>query len=728
MGLMVYRLESNVVRMVVDGKPVDFLEGDSVALAMLRNGQHPSNGGTLCLAGDCGNCVAIVNSTAWVRTCQTPARPGLTVQRHTVGTHPSTTLRPSGTSLTVRHRHADLVVVGSGSSGRVAVAAAEADGRHTVVFDAGQGEEVVAVYPGPLVIARTNDAIAHVHAEEVTIAAGAAELHPVCPGNQLRGIYTQRAAATAMSAGIDLGTTMTVDLDGLVRFEGADGRVVAVITGGVDGERIHPCDSAIVATRLTSRDLLVRMTDDPDVHAVGSAAHAYPLPPVPTDGVICPCSGTTVEDLNGAWDRGFRELELLKRSTLCGTGTCQGAACQPHLRAYVTDRTGEIPRPFTGRPVARQITLGEAAANVYTDVFRHTPLHDEHLALGATMDRFGNWWRPWHYGDHVAEYWAVREAASLGDVSTLGKMVVSGPDVVEALERLYPTTIADIRPGRSRYVLLINERGHIFDDGMVLRESDTRFVLTFTSGGAANAEMWFRDWIESWGLDVRVMDTTMSLGAINVTGPLAGELLARCGVDEAPKFLQHRHIDVAGVPCHVMRLSFTGEASFELHHPADRSVELWRALLAAGRPLGVRPHGLQALFGMRLEKGHIIVGMDTDMDTTPRRVGMDWAVKMDKADFLGRDALLRTAGLPNQRTMVGLTVDGPNPTEGSPIWADGRIVGQVTSTFFSPGFGHTVMLGWFRYGQPDGQLTVDGRPATVAPTPFYDPEGHRARL
>ena len=306
--------------------------------------------------------------------------------------------------------------------------------------------------------------------------------------------------------------------------------------------------------------------------------------------------------------------------------------------------------------------MGEAAAGVHLDPWRRTSLHGEHLALGARMDRFGGWWRPWNYGDHVSEYWAVREGVSLGDVSTLGKMIVSGPDVVEALERLYPNHVHDIKIGRSRYVLILNERGHIIDDGMVVREADTRFVLTFTSGGAAAAEMWVRDWIETWGLRVHILDQTMSLAAINVTGPLASRLLVSVGLADPPKFLQHRHVDVAGVPCHVLRLSFTGETSFELHHPADQSVELWQTLMDAGAPLGVKPHGLQALFGMRLEKGHIIVGMDTEMDTTPRRVGMEWAVKLDKpGDFLGKTALIRTAASA-RRAPPGRAHDGrPRP-------------------------------------------------------------------
>jgi sarcosine oxidase subunit alpha len=439
--------------------------------------------------------------------------------------------------------------------------------------------------------------------------------------------------------------------------------------------------------------------------------------------------GTTVDDLAAAWDAGYTELELLKRASWAGLGPCQGGACLPHVRAWIGSRTGSVPDPFTARPASRQITLAEAAADVTIDAFRRTPLHDEHLALGARMDRFGGWWRPWHYGDPVAEYWAVREGVSIGDVSTLGKLVVSGPDVVEALERIYPCHVADIKVGRSRYALLLNERGHVMDDGMILRDADTRFTLTFTSGGAANAEMWLRDWIDTWGLRVHVMDRTMSLAAINVTGPLARTLLARLGLPDAPRFLGHVRAEIAGVPCHVMRLSFTGEAAFELHHPLDRSVALWRALLDRGEDLGIRPHGLQALFGLRLEKGHVIVGMDTELDTTPRRLGMDWAVRMEKPAFIGRASLERTGKLPETRRWMGFTMDGPAPTEGSPIrsFEDDEIVGNVTGSWSSPLLGKALMLGWQRRAPFAERVEIDGREAVVTSTPFYDPEGARAR-
>jgi sarcosine oxidase subunit alpha len=239
--------------------------------------------------------------------------------------------------------------------------------------------------------------------------------------------------------------------------------------------------------------------------------------------------------------------------------------------------------------------------------------------------------------------------------------------------------------------------------------------------------MWIRDWIDTWGLRVHVMDRTMSLAAINVTGPLAKQLLVRAGLADPPRFLSHVRAEVAGVPCHVMRLSFTGEAAWELHHPIDRSVELWRALMELGRDLGIRPHGLQALFALRLEKGHVIVGMDTELDTTPRRLGMDWAARMDKPRFIGRAALERTSKLPDHRRLFGYTMDGEAPVEGSPIWSNGDIVGHVTGSWASPVLGKTVMLGWQKVSPFVDAVEVDGRTASVAPTPFYDPEGHRAR-
>ena len=713
-------------RVVVDGRPIAFEPGDSVAIAILRAGEVPGRGGCLCLAGDCGNCLGIVDGVAYVRTCQVAAQPGTVVMRHPGDGKPplptidlqDPTCVPIGAGIDVVRARIPRVVIGPS---RIAP--------DELNLDATEGMEVVGIYPGPSIVARRPGGMLHLHADEVVVATGSAEIQPVCPGSDLAGIVTARAAERLTAAGVDLGRVARVSVHP-ARFEGANGRVTAVVTLDPGGAEVTtPCDTAVVDLGRAPRDLLARMSADDRVRAVGSAAEDHPLPPTPTAGVVCGCMGTTVDDLAAAWDKGYTELELLKRASWAGLGPCQGGACLPHVRAFIAARTGVVPDPFTARPAARQITLAEASADTTIDAFRRTPLHDEHLALGARMDRFGGWWRPWHYGDVVGEYWAVREGVSIGDVSTLGKLVVSGPDVVEALERTYPCNVADIKPGRSRYALLLNERGHVMDDGMILRDAETRFTLTFTSGGAANAEMWIRDWVDTWGLRVHVMDRTMSLAAINVTGPLAKVLLARLGLADAPRFLGHVRAEIAGVPCHVMRLSFTGEAAFELHHPVDRSVELWRALMDAGRDLGIRPHGLQALFGLRLEKGHVIVGMDTELDTTPRRLGMDWAVRMEKPAFIGRAALERTGRIDDERRWVGFAMDGEAPAEGSPIRSirDSEIVGNVTGSWTSPLLGKALLLGWQRYGRFDDRVEIDGREAVLTPTPFYDPEGLRAR-
>ncbi|MFL5683686.1 MAG: 2Fe-2S iron-sulfur cluster-binding protein [Chloroflexota bacterium] len=723
-------------RIVVDGSPVAYEAGDSVAVAILRGGEVPGRGGTLCLAGDCGNCLAEVDGVAYVRTCQTAARPGLRVVRHPAGGNPplpmvaapDLTATPLRATVELHHVEVDVAVIGGGPAGLAAAAEAEGAGRTVRVLDAHAGDEVVAIYAGPMIVVRTPHGMLHVHPGEIVVATGAAEIQPVCPGNRLAGIVTVRAADELLAAGVDLGRIVRVEATP-VRFEGADGRLTAVVTmdHATGTETTAPADTAVVDLGFAPRDVLARMAGEVSLTVVGDAATHQPLPPAPVEGVVCGCMGTTVADLAAAWDAGYTELELLKRSSQACLGPCQGGACLPNVRSWIAARTGEVPKPFTARPATRQITLAEAAAETYVDAFRRTPLHDEHLAAGARMDRFGGWWRPWNYGDAVSEYWAVREGVSIGDVSTLGKLVVSGPDVVELLERLYPCHVGDIKPGRSRYALLLNERGHVMDDGMILRDSETRFVLSFTSGGAANAEMWIRDWIDVWGLRVHVLDRTMSLAAINVTGPLAGALMQRAGLADPPRFLGHVRAEVAGVPCHVMRLSFTGEAAFELHHPVDRSVELWRALLDLGADMGIRPHGLQALFGLRLEKGHVIVGMDTELDTTPRRLGMDWAVRMEKPRFIGRASLERTAKLPDHRRWVGFSMPGTAPAEGAPIWSRGEVVGNVTGSWTSPLLGTALMLGWLRRTPFPTEVEIDGRVAEVTPTPFYDPEGHRAR-
>jgi sarcosine oxidase subunit alpha len=368
---------------------------------------------------------------------------------------------------------------------------------------------------------------------------------------------------------------------------------------------------------------------------------------------------------------------------------------------------------------------------VHEAIERRTALHDRHLELGASLQRSGSWARPSRYGDVLAEHAAVREGVSIMDVSTLGKFLVAGTDAAHLLDLVLPCRILDLGPGRSRYFVALDEAGYAIDDGLVSADDPRRFFVTSTSGGADRMEAWLRDWIDRASMRAYVVNQTAMLGAINVAGPASRELLARlCGADLSSGAIAYpgqADATVAGVTCRVLRVGFVGELSFELHHPRSRSVELWDRLLAAGADMGIRPHGLDALDLLRLEKGHLYLGQDTLPDDHPGKLGLGFTVAMDKGPFVGRTSFERMIAAPIERRLVGLAF-GDAPSRGMPLsWGD-EIVGRVTSCATSPTAG-PIGLGWVR--GPDGAFPTDlragGIPARVVPTPFYDPEGVRVR-
>jgi sarcosine oxidase subunit alpha len=318
------------------------------------------------------------------------------------------------------------------------------------------------------------------------------------------------------------------------------------------------------------------------------------------------------------------------------------------------------------------------------------------------------------------------------DVSTLGKFLVAGRDARTLVDRVFPCRVEGLAPGRSRYLLALDEAGYLMDDGLLSALEGDRFYLTSTSGGADRMEAWLRNWTDRLGLSAHVVNQTAMLGAINVAGPRARELLERVTDDPidavALPYPGHRELTVAGVACRAIRVGFVGELSFELHHPRSRSADLWDALLRAGEDMGIRPHGMDALDPLRLEKGHLYLGQDTLPDDHPAKLGLDWAIAMDKPAFIGRLALERMREFPLERKLVGLDFNGP-PQRGAPLLADGAIVGRVTSCTTSIALDRSIGLAWVRAVDgafpstfASGELT-----ATVVPTPFYDPEGARLR-
>ena len=406
---------------------------------------------------------------------------------------------------------------------------------------------------------------------------------------------------------------------------------------------------------------------------------------------------------------------------------------RPRLRRLPARRDGPGGRPTTARPPARGLTLEQAAAGVRDEVHQRTALHDRHLALGATMEPAGAWRRPRHYGDALEEYWAVRRGVSVMDVGTLGKFLVAGPDALAFLERLYPCRIADLEPGRLRYALLLGEHGFVVDDGLVCALGGGRWYLTFTSSGAATAEATLRDWAETWGHEVHIVDLTAAWGAINVAGPRARELLQRLTGDpldnDSFPYLRHRDVTVAGVPCRALRLGFVGELSYELHHPAGRSVELWDALLreggdlehpaartgrAAAAPAGEGPHHRRAGHRLRRDAGEARDGLGgAAREALVRRQARRRAGERARAA-----APARRGRLPRPRPAGGRAARRPGPERRLPL-----LVGLVAR----PRVRRVARLGHAGRRRLPGEVESDGTTGSVVAEPFYDPEGERLR-
>src|SRR5581483_7782559 len=344
------------------------------------------------------------------------------------------------------------------------------------------------------------------------------------------------------------------------------------------------------------------------------------------------------------------------------------------------------------------------------------------------------WQRPFAYGDVAAEVRAVHSDLGVIDVSTLGKLLVKGPDAAELLDRLYPNRFSDLAVGRIRYGVITTDGGRIVDDGTVGRLADDCFYVTTTSTGSESVYEWFEWWNAVWRYDVEIVNVTGALAAVNLAGPRAREALAALTGDdvsnEALSYLDARELRVAGIPCLALRIGFVGELGYELHCAASAAEHLWDALVAAGAvPFGLEPQRV-----LRLEKAHVSVGQDTDSESNLLSAGMPWLLKLDKGDFVGRYAaeLVQERGVSER--LVGFTMTpGVLPDEGAQVVVDGRPGGRVTSARVSERLGRTIGLAWVgpEVAQEGAEITIrvgaaDER-ASVTLSPFYDAAGERLR-
>ncbi|MBS1678320.1 MAG: (2Fe-2S)-binding protein [Actinobacteria bacterium] len=450
----------------------------------------------------------------------------------------------------------------------------------------------------------------------------------------------------------------------------------------------------------------------------------------------------TVKDVKQAVAEGFESLELSKRYTTVTMGPSQGRFSQLPSARLIAAETGldlETVGLTTARPPWTSVPLGVLAGRPF-EAAKRSPVHARHRELGASVRWAGDWMRAYDYGDAEAETRAVHEAAGIIDVSTLGKLIVRGPEAGELLDRLYPNRISNLAPGRIRYGVLLTDAARITDDGTICRLDEETFYVTTTSSGAGAVEQWFTWWLADWGLDATVTDVTQGLAAINVAGPRVREVLARVtDLDvgkEAFPYLDAKQAKVGGVECLLLRIGFVGELGYEIHCAGAHGQALWDALADAGAELGVRPFGLEPQRVLRLEKQHIIVGQDTDSESTPYVAAMPWIVKLDKEqEFIGRWALEQRRGEAPPLELVGFRcADGKVPAEGSVVLGDdGTPAGEVTSARFSAKV--DAVIGMARV---PNELAADGArisisdggqriEAVVTKEPFFDPEGEVLR-
>ena len=468
----------------------------------------------------------------------------------------------------------------------------------------------------------------------------------------------------------------------------------------------------------------------------------------------------TAKDIKLALREGFRSIEHVKRYTTTGMGTDQGKLGNMHALGIISETAGTKMGEHgttTFRPPYTPLTFGTIVGrNVgeYFDVFRKTPMHEWHLKNKAEFENVGQWKRAWYYPKNnenmfeavQRESKAARESAGILDASTLGKIDIQGTDASEFLNRVYTNAWSKLAVGKCRYGLMLNEDGMVYDDGVTTRLGENHYIMTTTTGGAANVLGKLEDYLQTeWPeLDVYLTSVTDHFATISVCGPNSKKIISNVIPDldlsdENFPHMSFKNTKIGKINCRVMRISFTGEHSYEINIQANYANSVWEKCMEVGKDFNITPYGTETMHLLRAEKGFIIVGQDTDATMTPIDLQMDWIVSKKKYDFIGKRSLYRSDTIKDDRKqLVGLLTDNPNEIleEGAQIVADVNkspieMLGHVTSSYYSPNLKKSIALGVVRGGKnmmgkkliiPMENKTIN---VTVADPVFLDKENKR---
>lgn len=468
-----------------------------------------------------------------------------------------------------------------------------------------------------------------------------------------------------------------------------------------------------------------------------------------------------VSDVQLAAREGYESVEHTKRYTTLGMATDQGKLSNINgLAVLASALNAEIPNvgTTTFRPPYTPVTLGALAGEARGEIFqplRRSPIHAWHDANKAYFEPVGLWRRPYCYtrgGENHAqsverEILNTRANVGMLDASTLGKIVVKGPDAGRFLDMLYTNVMSNLGIGKCRYGLMCSENGFLSDDGVVVRLAEDTWLCHTTTGGADRIHAHMEDWLqcEWWDWQVYTANVTEEYAQIAVAGPKARALLEKLGGMDVSAatlpFMTFAEGTLGGLPVRVFRISFSGELSYEIATPAGHGLELWEKLVAAGADLGVQPYGTEAMHVMRAEKGFIMIGDETDGTIIPQDLNLGWAISKKKADYLGKRGQERSyLASPDRWKLAGFeTLDGsviPDgayiPSPGVNANGQGNTQGRVTSTYYSPTLKKGIAMGLIKGGMSRvGEVVeftkIGGSPvkAKVVDPVFYDKEGAR---
>jgi aminomethyltransferase len=354
---------------------------------------------------------------------------------------------------------------------------------------------------------------------------------------------------------------------------------------------------------------------------------------------------------------------------------------------------------------------------------KKTPLYERHKSHGGKMVPFAGYLLPERYEQGiVAEHCVVRQSAGLFDVSHMGEFAIKGKDALPNLQRILTNDFTDMCTGRVRYTLMCNERGGIVDDLVVCKMGEGRYMLVVNAANRGKDAAWIEARLEG---DVSFEDVSDSFAQIALQGPASPEILAALSKTIPEKYYTLiEDGNVAGVGCIVSRTGYTGETGFEFYCPPEKAEALWDELLRAGKDAGLIPCGLGARDTLRLEASMPLYGHEMDETVTPFEAALGSAVRMDKADFTGKDALL--GGENPRRVRTGLRVTGRGIVrEREDVFFDGKLAGKTTSGTFCPWLKASFAMALLDAGlsAPGTPVKVDVRGRTVeaetCAMPFY---------